>query len=85
MCLTNKVNTNQIIHAIHVSEHERTFSKDDYKLRSEMIGLKLEKDRLEEEKEEGLVKENQLKGEIAMFEETLEHKDQLVRHLSLKV
>jgi len=67
------------------SEHERTFSKDDYKLRSELIGLKLEKERLEEEKQEGLVRENRLEGEISMFQETITAKDQLVRDLSLKV
>ena len=40
---------------------------------------------MEQEKEEGLVREHRLKGEISMFEETIEAKDQLVRNLGLKV
>ena len=66
-------------------EQERSFSKDDYKLRSELIALKLDKERLEQEKEEGLGRESHLNERVLMLEEMLAVKDEIVVQLSNKV
>lgn len=65
--------------------NRETFSKEDYKLRSELITSQLERDRLEQEKKDAVAKEQDAREKISMLEEMLIVKDQVVVQLSNQV
>ena len=62
-----------------------TFSKDDYKLRSELIKLQLDKEQLEQEIKDFSTREKAFQEKISMLEEMLVVKDEVVMQLSNKV
>ena len=71
--------------AFAVLAQQKTFSRDDYKLRSELIGLKLDKERLEQEKEEADKREQDLKERVSLLEEMVQIKDELVIKMTNQV
>nr|CAB3266837.1 TBC1 domain family member 2B-like [Phallusia mammillata] len=58
------------------------FSNEERKLRSEVISLKLTNERLQQEREESVIRENALKEQNVMLQETLSYKDQVVMQLN---
>ncbi|CAK8677308.1 unnamed protein product [Clavelina lepadiformis] len=61
------------------------FSETDYKLRSEVIGLKLSNEGLEQDKQDAAKREEELKERVGMLEEMLKIKDDVVVQLSNEV